>query len=146
MCVRLIYYFLLSAKPTVSPIGSGVKTCGCVPLLAPVSEYICFCRGGGNRKPITSGLSRSPPPLRPPPSCSTQRPRPSRLVCPGWLEANMGSGVHLCSALLLVFLLVLHHSSGFWIINVIFPPSAKVRFPSNSTPPLVIGECVAGEC
>ncbi|KAM8751288.1 phosphatidylcholine-sterol acyltransferase [Acanthopagrus schlegelii] len=50
----------------------------------------------------------------------------------------MGSAGHLCSVLLAVFLLGLHHSSGFWIINVVFPPNAKPRASSNSTPPLII--------
>lgn len=54
---------------------------------------------------------------------------------------NMGSAGHLCSVLLVVFLLGLHHSSGFWIINVVFPPNAKPRASSNSTPPLIIGKC-----
>ncbi|XP_033941090.1 phosphatidylcholine-sterol acyltransferase-like isoform X2 [Pseudochaenichthys georgianus] len=50
----------------------------------------------------------------------------------------MGPAARLCSGLLLVFLLGLHHSSGFWIINVVFPPNAKSIIPSNSTPPLII--------
>ncbi|XP_053281991.1 phosphatidylcholine-sterol acyltransferase [Pleuronectes platessa] len=50
----------------------------------------------------------------------------------------MVSSVHLCSGLLVVILLVLHHSSGFWIINVVFPPNTKTRVLSNSTPPLII--------
>ncbi|XP_018559590.1 phosphatidylcholine-sterol acyltransferase [Lates calcarifer] len=50
----------------------------------------------------------------------------------------MGSAAHLCSVLLVVFFLGLHHSSGFWIVNVVFPPNAKPRVPSNSTPPLII--------
>ncbi|KAM7396229.1 hypothetical protein PAMP_019286 [Pampus punctatissimus] len=50
----------------------------------------------------------------------------------------MGSAGTLCSVLLVVFLVGLHHSSGFWIINVVFPPNAKVKIPSNSTSPLII--------
>ncbi|XP_035766497.1 phosphatidylcholine-sterol acyltransferase isoform X2 [Neolamprologus brichardi] len=50
----------------------------------------------------------------------------------------MGSAGHLSSVLLLAFLLGLHHSSGFWIVNVVFPPPAKSKVPSNSTPPLII--------
>ncbi|XP_034061825.1 phosphatidylcholine-sterol acyltransferase-like isoform X2 [Gymnodraco acuticeps] len=50
----------------------------------------------------------------------------------------MGPAARLCSGLLFVFLLGLHHSSGFWIINVVFPPNAKSIIPSNSTPPLII--------
>lgn len=38
-----------------------------------------------------------------------------------------------------LFLLGLHHSSGFWIVNVVFPPNAKTnQVPINSTPPLII--------
>ncbi|XP_034033127.1 phosphatidylcholine-sterol acyltransferase [Thalassophryne amazonica] len=48
----------------------------------------------------------------------------------------------LCSALLLLtFLSVLHHSSAFWLLDVLFPPAAKPREApvSNTTqPPLVI--------
>eukprot|EP00064_Thunnus_orientalis_P006451 superscaffoldBa00000670_g6469 len=50
----------------------------------------------------------------------------------------MGSAGRFCSVLLVVVLLGLHHSSGFWIINVVFPPDAKAKLPSNSTPPLII--------
>ncbi|KAL3062015.1 hypothetical protein OYC64_010022 [Pagothenia borchgrevinki] len=50
----------------------------------------------------------------------------------------MGPAARLCSGLLLVFLLGLHHASSFWIINVLFPPNAKSIIPSNSTPPLII--------
>ncbi|XP_037623834.1 phosphatidylcholine-sterol acyltransferase [Sebastes umbrosus] len=50
----------------------------------------------------------------------------------------MGPSGRLCSVLLLVCLLGLQHSSGFWIINVVFPPNAKPRVASNSTPPLII--------
>ncbi|KAM9377542.1 phosphatidylcholine-sterol acyltransferase [Pholidichthys leucotaenia] len=39
---------------------------------------------------------------------------------------------------LLGSLLGLHLSSGFWILNVVFPPPAKNGTPSNSTPPLII--------
>ncbi|XP_029010089.1 phosphatidylcholine-sterol acyltransferase [Betta splendens] len=49
----------------------------------------------------------------------------------------MGSG-RLCSVLLLGFLLGLHHSTGFWIVNVVFPPKVKSRESSNITPPLII--------
>ncbi|KAM9854953.1 phosphatidylcholine-sterol acyltransferase [Aulostomus maculatus] len=50
----------------------------------------------------------------------------------------MGSTGRVCSGLLVVFLLGLQHSSGFWIVNVVFPPDAKVRVPMKSTPPLII--------
>ncbi|XP_068595195.1 phosphatidylcholine-sterol acyltransferase [Brachionichthys hirsutus] len=50
----------------------------------------------------------------------------------------MGTAGRLCSGLLLVFLLGLHLSSGFWLLDVVFPPSAKTRASSNSTPPLII--------
>ncbi|KAK2841867.1 hypothetical protein Q5P01_012067 [Channa striata] len=50
----------------------------------------------------------------------------------------MASSGRLRSLPLLVFLLGLHHSTGFWIVNVVFPPNAKARVPSNSTPPLII--------
>ncbi|XP_068168202.1 phosphatidylcholine-sterol acyltransferase [Antennarius striatus] len=50
----------------------------------------------------------------------------------------MGTRGHLCSGLLLALLLGLHHSSGFWLLDVVFPPNHKTRAPSNSTPPLVI--------
>lgn len=50
----------------------------------------------------------------------------------------MGSAGYVSSVLLLIFLLGLHHSSGFWIVNVVFPPPAKPKAPNNSTPPLII--------
>ncbi|XP_052454439.1 phosphatidylcholine-sterol acyltransferase [Carassius gibelio] len=40
-----------------------------------------------------------------------------------------------CIAFLLV---ALHQTSGFWLFNVIFPPTAKPRVINNSTPPLII--------
>uniref|UniRef100_A0A671SX25 Phosphatidylcholine-sterol acyltransferase n=1 Tax=Sinocyclocheilus anshuiensis TaxID=1608454 RepID=A0A671SX25_9TELE len=40
-----------------------------------------------------------------------------------------------CIAFLLV---ALHQTSGFWLFNVIFPPTAKPRVVNNSTPPLII--------
>lgn len=50
----------------------------------------------------------------------------------------MAPSGHLCSVLLL--LLGLRHCSGFWIVNVVFPPNVKPGVPRNSTPPLLIGE------
>ncbi|XP_029951774.1 phosphatidylcholine-sterol acyltransferase [Salarias fasciatus] len=50
----------------------------------------------------------------------------------------MGSPGLWSSVLLALFLLGLHHSAAFWIVNVVFPPNAKPRPPSNSTPPLII--------
>ncbi|XP_071398718.1 phosphatidylcholine-sterol acyltransferase [Centroberyx affinis] len=50
----------------------------------------------------------------------------------------MGPAANFCSALLVIFLLALHHSSGFWLVNVVFPPNAQARVPSNNTPPLII--------
>nr|XP_055049257.1 phosphatidylcholine-sterol acyltransferase [Misgurnus anguillicaudatus] len=35
-------------------------------------------------------------------------------------------------------LIVLHQTSGFWLLNVIFPPTAKQQLVTNSTPPLII--------
>lgn len=54
---------------------------------------------------------------------------------------TMGSALHLRSVLLLLFLFGIHHSSCFWLVNVVFPPNTQVNATSsNSTPPLVIGE------
>ncbi|KAM4552914.1 phosphatidylcholine-sterol acyltransferase [Fundulus diaphanus] len=50
----------------------------------------------------------------------------------------MGSAGRLFWALLAVVLLGLHHSAGFWIVNVVFPPSTKPKAPGNSTSPLII--------
>ncbi|XP_028304699.1 phosphatidylcholine-sterol acyltransferase [Gouania willdenowi] len=50
----------------------------------------------------------------------------------------MGSWGRLFPVLLMGFLLGLHHSTAFWIVNVVFPPNAKARPASNSTPPLII--------
>lgn len=51
----------------------------------------------------------------------------------------MASVRHLCSVFVVVFLLGLHYSSGFWIMNVVFPPKAKTKpRASNHTPPLII--------
>lgn len=50
----------------------------------------------------------------------------------------MVSAGHLCTVLLGLFLLGLHHSSAFWILNVVFPPPARNNISSNSTPPLII--------
>lgn len=37
-------------------------------------------------------------------------------------------------------LLACQPSSGFWIVNVVFPPNARPQqAPSNSTPPVAIG-------
>ncbi|KAG9272009.1 phosphatidylcholine-sterol acyltransferase [Astyanax mexicanus] len=39
----------------------------------------------------------------------------------------------------IIVLIALHQCSAFWLLNVIFPPTAKPRVPSNSTlPPLII--------
>lgn len=77
----------------------------------------------------------------PPASISTETPTQSDTPQPLWRSRNMGSAArHLCSGLLVVFLLGLHHSSSFWIVNVVFPPNAKPRVSSNSTPPLIIGK------
>uniref|UniRef100_A0A671N1S5 Phosphatidylcholine-sterol acyltransferase n=1 Tax=Sinocyclocheilus anshuiensis TaxID=1608454 RepID=A0A671N1S5_9TELE len=35
-------------------------------------------------------------------------------------------------------LIALHQTSGFWLFNVIFPPTAKPLIINNSTPPLII--------
>ncbi|XP_077066603.1 phosphatidylcholine-sterol acyltransferase [Siphateles boraxobius] len=40
-----------------------------------------------------------------------------------------------CIAFLLI---ALHQTSGFWLFNVIFPPTAQHRVINNSTPPLII--------
>uniref|UniRef100_A0A4W4GB54 Phosphatidylcholine-sterol acyltransferase n=1 Tax=Electrophorus electricus TaxID=8005 RepID=A0A4W4GB54_ELEEL len=37
-----------------------------------------------------------------------------------------------------VVLIALQQAAGFWLLNVIFPPPARPRVPSNSTPPLII--------
>ncbi|TNN55001.1 Phosphatidylcholine-sterol acyltransferase [Liparis tanakae] len=50
----------------------------------------------------------------------------------------MGTAGRVCSALLVVVLLGLHRSAGFWIVNVVFPPHTESRVTSNSTPPLII--------
>ncbi|XP_061577139.1 phosphatidylcholine-sterol acyltransferase [Cololabis saira] len=51
----------------------------------------------------------------------------------------MGSA-RLCSALLALalVLLALHQSTAFWIVNVVFPPNAKLSEHSNDTSPLII--------
>ncbi|KAF7660133.1 hypothetical protein LDENG_00287380 [Lucifuga dentata] len=49
----------------------------------------------------------------------------------------MDSTGRFCS-LLLVFL-ILHHASGFWLLDVVFPPNAKTSVvASNNTPPVII--------
>lgn len=75
-------------------------------------------------------------------SLSLQK-RTTRKTAPSDAKAaTMGSAGHLCPLLLTVFLLGLHHSVGFWIVNVVFPPNAKPKeTPSNSTPPVIIGKC-----
>ncbi|KAK5612301.1 hypothetical protein CRENBAI_016289 [Crenichthys baileyi] len=50
----------------------------------------------------------------------------------------MGSAGRLCWPLLVLFLLGFRHSAGFWIVNVVFPPSTKPKVPSNITSPLII--------
>ncbi|MED6245143.1 hypothetical protein ATANTOWER_032069 [Ataeniobius toweri] len=51
---------------------------------------------------------------------------------------KMGSAGRLCWPLLVLFLLGFRHSAGFWIVNVVFPPSTKPKVPSNITSPLII--------
>lgn len=52
----------------------------------------------------------------------------------------MVSGRRLCPLFLTLALLACHRSSGFWIVNVVFPPNARSQqAPSNSTPPVAIG-------
>lgn len=56
----------------------------------------------------------------------------------------MASGRRLCPLFLTLTLALLacQRSSGFWIVNVVFPPNARPQqTPSNSTPPVAIGMC-----
>lgn len=54
---------------------------------------------------------------------------------------TMVSGMPLFPLVLTVSLLACQRSSGFWIVNVVFPPNARPQqAPSNSTPPVVIGK------
>lgn len=54
----------------------------------------------------------------------------------------MVSGRRLCLVFLTLALLACQRSSGFWIVNVVFPPNARPQqTPSNSTPPVAIGMC-----
>ncbi|XP_013867643.1 phosphatidylcholine-sterol acyltransferase [Austrofundulus limnaeus] len=50
----------------------------------------------------------------------------------------MGSAGCLGSVLLVLVLLELQLSAGFWIINLVFPPNSKTNVTSSSTPPLII--------
>ncbi|XP_029991712.1 phosphatidylcholine-sterol acyltransferase [Sphaeramia orbicularis] len=50
----------------------------------------------------------------------------------------MGPAGRTGPGLLLLLVLGLQHSSGFWILNVVFPPNAKPVVTNNSTPPLII--------
>lgn len=53
---------------------------------------------------------------------------------------TMVTGRRLCPLFLTLALLACQHSSGFWIVNVVFPPNARPQqAPSNSTPPVAIG-------
>lgn len=93
---------------------------------------------------VSSGVTPRPrggpaSPSAPRQSAQAERAAPSPAA--QLTEASMGSAGRLGALLLLVFLLGLHHSSAFWIVNVVFPPSAKPRVPSNHTPPLIIGKC-----
>ncbi|XP_062317813.1 phosphatidylcholine-sterol acyltransferase [Osmerus eperlanus] len=45
---------------------------------------------------------------------------------------------HLFSSLFLAFIFISQHAAAFWLFNVIFPPNAKSRQASNSTPPVII--------
>lgn len=75
------------------------------------------------QSPNTGTFLNNPPPLPPPPG------------------STMVSGTPLWPLVLLGALLACQRSSGFWIVNVVFPPNARPQpAPSNSTPPVVIGK------
>lgn len=46
----------------------------------------------------------------------------------------------LTSSFAFLLLYVFQQSAGFWLFNVIFPPTAKPHTASNDTPPVIIGK------
>lgn len=42
--------------------------------------------------------------------------------------------------IILMIGLVIQQSAGFWLFNVIFPPTAKPHTATNNTPPVIIGK------